>query len=211
MLQGTAEHWVARMQDVDERVVTAIQEVWPICQARFPSDAHEDNITRQIVALLQRRRTGRGRFLVRLQQTEVDLDANGDAVTVGRVDIAVIFALEYDATLVYECKRLNVVPSSGGKKSLATEYVVEGMMRFICCRYGSGVSLGGMLGYVMDGNVDKAWAKVHRAISNHEDVLLLIDEPRILPLAGTVRRVASFHQRSRCVSPFQIRHMLLPL
>ena len=62
-----------------------------------------------------------------------------------------------------ECKRLRVKNKSG-LSHLADKYVDEGLRRFVDGRYSAGPPCGGMVGYVMDGNVAEAFATVRAAI-----------------------------------------------
>lgn len=58
-----------------------------------------------------------------------------------------------------ECKRLHV-RTTGGFKHLADSYVEEGMLRFATGKYGAGRSSGGMVGYVMDNDLEVAHRRV---------------------------------------------------
>ena len=58
-----------------------------------------------------------------------------------------------------ECKRLRVRRPSR-LVHLANEYVDQGMQRFVDEKYSKGLPCGGMIGYVMDGNVDEAFKRV---------------------------------------------------
>ena len=69
-----------------------------------------------------------------------------------------------------ECKRLNVTRKSGFKH-LADAYVEEGMQRFIDGQYSCGLPCGGMVGYVMDNQVETAFAKVQSEIAGRLEKL----------------------------------------
>lgn len=58
-----------------------------------------------------------------------------------------------------ECKRLHVRIKSGFKH-LADKYVTEGIQRFVDGEYSKGVPCGGMVGYVMDNDLDAAFRRV---------------------------------------------------
>lgn len=64
-----------------------------------------------------------------------------------------------------ECKRLHVRTDSGFRH-LAAEYVTEGMQRFVDGAYSKGVPCGGMVGYVMDDDLDTAVERVRREIES---------------------------------------------
>lgn len=62
-----------------------------------------------------------------------------------------------------ECKRLRVRTQSG-LKHLADEYAEKGLQRFVDGKYSAGLPCGGMLGYVMDNQVDDALESIQREI-----------------------------------------------
>ena len=64
-----------------------------------------------------------------------------------------------------ECKRLHVMRKSGFV-DLAGAYVEKGMQRFVDGQYSSGLPCGGMVGYVMDNEVKKAFDKVRDSIAD---------------------------------------------
>jgi hypothetical protein len=66
-------------------------------------------------------------------------------------------------SFVVECKRLRV-GSDSGFKHLADKYVEEGVQRFVDGRYACNLPCGGMLGYVMDNQLDDAFSKVQAEI-----------------------------------------------
>lgn len=47
---------------------------------------------------------------------------------------------------------------------MATEYVIQGMMRFVTGKYASSVDNGGMIGYVLDGKGEEATISVDQNI-----------------------------------------------
>ena len=91
----------------------------------------------------------------------------GDAAgrQVGRIDMRFCHGYREDVYFAFECKRLNVVGNAGRRDSLAGEYVGEGMMRYLEGKYAGGLDKGGMLGYVMDGDVAGAVGSVGKSIA----------------------------------------------
>lgn len=210
MKLGEGGRWRSRMLDIDDTFTQAVLLVWERCRVRLSSDNHEDDITKELVLLLLRQRKGTVPFRIVYQPSDVVADEKGNAVIAGRHDIRLDFAMDDDASLIYECKRLNVVKDKK-KSGLATEYVTDGMMRFISCQYSPRVSQGGMLGYVMDGQLADSSKRVRSAIDIHASVLLMQGAPTTLPSTKTVMRFATRHLRTHCASPFRLRHLLLAL
>jgi hypothetical protein len=93
----------------------------------------------------------------------------------GRTDLMFLYstgAYKPWPYFVIESKRLHVTFPCGWQP-LISEYVTghQGMMCFIDQRYAQGLAAGGMLGYVFDGQIDKARASVGASIaSNHRQL-----------------------------------------
>lgn len=120
-------------------------------------DEHEDRTSvRLYSAMVKKQDRQAHRFLIRYQDVEVDTDL---ARETGRKDI--VFFPGYDTDLYFclEAKRLNA-RVNGVMKSLADEYVKEGMQRYVDGKYGRHVHHAGMLGYVLDGDVARAMKNV---------------------------------------------------
>lgn len=208
---GGMERWQSRMRDVDAAFREAVRSAWAQCRKGLASDGHEDHISAKLVALLRRQRTRTIPYNIVYQPSDPVLDQAGTPYIRGRHDIRVIFALgDDDAALIYECKRLNVV-RDGKKSTLATEYVTDGMMRFVTCQYAPRLRQGGMVGYVMNGELADGGGKVRQAILVHAVSLCLEEEP---PPAIDDLKADEFtttHQRLDCASPLRLNHLLLPL
>lgn len=87
----------------------------------------------------------------------------------GRSDVMFLFSTHEQKPWPYfviESKRLHVTFPSGRKQGLIWEYVTgkQGMMCFIEQRYGQGLASGGMLGYVFDGDVERARISIATSI-----------------------------------------------
>lgn len=83
-----------------------------------------------------------------------------------------------------ECKRLHVRTESGFKH-LADQYVTEGMQRFVNGEYSKGAPCGGMIGYVMDNDLETAFRRVRAEIKNrHRDLQIPNRQSDKAPLCG---------------------------
>lgn len=83
---------------------------------------------------------------------------------------------------VIESKRLHVEFPSGWQ-SLVSEYVTghQGMMCFVDGRYSNGLLSGGMLGYVFDGDIEKAQSSVLASVEANRKQLKCEVEPPFQP------------------------------
>lgn len=146
-------------------------------------DDHEDDISVKLyAALLRSKDRQRHMFLIDYQSVEVDVDLDKE---IGRKDI--VFRPTLSDERVYFCleaKRLNAVVS-GIRRSLADEYVKEGMQRFVDGKYSRFVSHGGMLAYVLDGQITRAIKNVENNIRTHRKNLGMDDNGELV--ASTIR------------------------
>ncbi|MBM4038258.1 MAG: hypothetical protein FJ290_07050 [Planctomycetes bacterium] len=119
-----------------------------------------------------------------------ELDA-ATGTELGRIDLRFSHGHREDVYFAFECKRLNVVGSGGRLPSLAGEYVQEGMMRYVEGKYAGSLDKGGMLGYVMNGDVPAAIGAVGRSITARRMELKLsnggLERSSIVPAEDRVR------------------------
>ena len=207
MIVGDAAAWANHFTTFDERFLERIVDVWPATVALLPGQPDEDTITINLVQHLSKDEVVRRiSHWVEYQYEPFGLAADGSWFSKGKIDIAVLFDRERERYLAYECKRLNVI-SNGGRSSLATVYVTQGMMRFITEQYAENLPLGCMLGYVMDGDLTFALNKVDAAIKGHPPLTLQHGPTAIAPI-GPAIRITTGHIRGGDVF-IELRHALL--
>ncbi len=122
-----------------------------------------------------------GPLQIHLQPEIVTPDADPEKNTPeGRLDLKVSCDLGYETYFAIEAKRLRVsLPSrffSG-----APEYVKDGMVRFITGQYAPFMQASAMLGYVYDGDTEKARADIDRQIQKKAKELKLKGLKRLGP------------------------------
>jgi hypothetical protein len=207
MLVGDVEAWAQKFATFDDRFLERIVAVWPACVAALPGQSLENAITINLVHLLGKDpEVRRLCHWIEYQYEPFGIAANGSKYSKGEIDMAALFDWERERYLAYECKRLNIaVP--GGRSSLATAYVTEGMMRFLTEQYGEGLPFGCMLGYVLDGDIDFALERITAAITAHAP-LNLLSGPDSMAAVGSASRFSTNH--SRASSEIELRHALLP-
>ena len=211
MLIGDPEHWIAHFRSLDARFLECVLAVWPTCVAVLPENPDEDTITINLVDILSRNARARRLFHhLAYQHEPFGYTADGWAYSKGKIDMALLLDQERERYLAYECKRLNVA-RDGTTRSLATPYVLEGMLRFITEQYAADLPVGCMLGYVLDGNVNAAKAKVRTAINSCSADIVLVGKPTDRQSVGAIQRLSSLHRRPPNGSDIEIRHALLPL
>ena len=210
MLVGDPTHWIAQFRSLDARFLECVLAVWTRCVAVLPENPDEDTITINLVNILSRDSKARRLFHhLAYQHEPFGYTANGWAYSKGRIDMALLLDQERERYLAYECKRLNVV-RNGTTSSLATPYVLQGMLRFITEQYAADLPVGCMLGYVLDGNVNTARTKVRAAISSNSARIGLVGKATETQPVGPIRRLSSLHRRASNGVDIEIRHALLP-
>lgn len=155
-----------------ESALALTLDAWSHLTPPTEDELEERTSIRLYAAMVKNQDRQRHRFLIRYEDVEVDTDL---ALETGRKDI--VFFPGHDGELYFclEAKRLNA-RVDGVMKSLADEYVKNGMQRFVDGKYSRAVHHAGMLGYVLDGDVSRAMTNVLNNIRRRY-VNLGMDEP----------------------------------
>jgi len=152
------------------QIIALVLEGWETFDKHSRDDL-EVPITMRFCCCL-RAHKNRSRLLFRIEYESVELELESGTV-VGRIDLRFCHGYREDVYFAFECKRLNVVNRAGRRRSLATEYVRDGMMRFVEGKYAAGLDKGGMLGYVMNGAAPSAIETVGDAVACRRQQLRL--------------------------------------
>jgi hypothetical protein len=208
-LVGTPSEWVNLIDTLVPNILDLLVATWQQMPP-LATNTREDPTTEAFCRLLrQNRNSGNLPFNIHIQMIELDPTAGQDQ---GRMDIAFQpLVPREDIYFCLECKRLNVA-SGGGVRAYASEYVNHGMVRFVRGQYSAMVRHGGMLGYVLDGNITRAIQNVGDAIQTHHATLGMQSPGEMLP--STIRPQQPLiretrHTRSLNPSSFQIHHLFV--
>ena len=196
MLTGSLENWLPHFRGVEEQVKDAVKAIWPSCigplQTKKDMMTHEDRITEHLVHSLIQSKSVPGR--IEYQYSLLIEDIDGNVSMSGKIDFVVTIGNDEDVYLACECKRLNI-PYQARTRGLASEYVEEGLMRFITGQYSNGLPVAMMLGYVMDARIDQARCGVMRVIRQRATSLGLLSEQET-PIAEEL--LLRFHTTHSC-------------
>ena len=206
-IAGIPTEWANLLDSLVPEILNLVIASWEEMPSPAPDDK-EDNITIALCRALMRNRTTRGLpFQIRTQVVELDPMPGQD---LGRLDIVFILLVpREDIYFCLESKRLNVV-KNGEIRAYASEYVTFGMLRFVTGQYAKAVRHGGMLGYVLDGNVSRAMANVEANIQRHHVALCMTSPGEFLPsmtLKDDPRARETHHQRAHEPTSFCIHHL----
>jgi hypothetical protein len=86
----------------------------------------------------------------------------------GRIDIEIIYSLSDEPDLRVECKRVSATVSDR-RTDLATEYVDEGVLRFVGDKYGHGHVWGVMIAFVIDGEFADAASIIAKYVAEYHN------------------------------------------
>ena len=182
---GDPAAWLRQYRSLDQHMMALVATVWPRCIADLPVQPDEDTITIQLVDALSRDPGARRLGVIEYQFEPFGHRPDGIAYSKGKIDMAVLLDRTRRQYLAYECKRLSVI-RGGKRRSLATQYVMEGLRRFITGQYAEGLPVGCMLGYVLDGDVPFARAKVIEALKRRKQEVgfVGVSPPTVTPLSA---------------------------
>jgi hypothetical protein len=206
-LVGEPGEWPELIESLVPNILALVISTWASMPA-MPMTPREDPITEQLWRLLRMNRDSSGLpFQIHTQMVELDPSAGEDQ---GRMDIVFLpMVPREDIYFCFECKRLNV-PNNGGVRSLASEYITHGMMRFVRGQYATRVHHGGMLGYVLDGKVPSAIQSVGHLIKKRHEELRMQPPGEMEPSSirsDDQRARETRHVRKDRSKPFLIHHM----
>ena len=209
MIHGDGSDWLPHFRNLAERLEPHLVSVVPQCAALLGPRAGEDEMTRCLVHRLTADATVRRFAGVEYQFEPFSVDTEGRVESLGKIDLVVWAAGGWprEVYLAYECKRLSV--EEPRRRSLASEYVTEGVIRFVTEQYSEALPLACMLGYVLNGDVHKATHKVQSAIRIEAQNICLVEGPRDLASRDRCNQFATTHTRARSGTRIVIRHLLV--
>lgn len=206
---GNAEQWHDLLASLVPDIVKLINEAWATMPP-IPPDAKEDPVSEALCRRLRAMRTLSDLPLqVHTQLVELDSEADVDQ---GRIDIVFVPLIATESIyFALECKRINVLQADGSIRRYFSEYVVHGLTRFVSGQYSSSVCHGGMLAFVLDGDVDAALTGVVSNIVDKRDVLGLkdaeIQHSRFAPSNDNMRETN--HERSSPMNDVLVQHFFM--
>lgn len=206
---GSPEDWVDFIETQVPAILALVIETWETMSPPA-GDELEDVVSE---ALCRSLRISRNRcdlpFRIDTQLVELDPALGQDQ---GRMDI--VFSPGVSRESIYfalECKRLHVRGSKGVRPYYA-EYVQYGMLRFVRGQYASAVRHGGMLAFVLDGDIAGATAGVEGNIRENLRGLGMDAPGGFQASTGRPdddRARETRHRRNDQLAPFVIQHLFM--
>jgi hypothetical protein len=198
-----------------DRLVTDILETLVVSWERMPKPAPntiETRITRRFAVFIRQEKDRRQLpFRVSVESSLTNPVTYAEA---GRIDLSLHPAgsSQEDLYFAFETKRLRV-RSDGAVHANTGEYVGnEGMRCFITGQYSTGLPQGGMIGYVMDGQVAAAKAAIKKRIQADAATLQLITGADLAASRHLPAETRAAETRHRLHAREMIlHHLFLPL
>jgi hypothetical protein len=210
MVIGDAEIWSDTFpQELVPRLVDLVTDTW----ASFPKPSSSDRevpITRRFKHVLKQAKDFK-RLPIRVEREPAEDDPN-TGEELGRIDLKFLPAISAreEVYFAFECKRLNAV-IGGVRRSLAPEYVTEGMMRFVTGQYASLGTHGGMIGYVLDGSGPDAISSVDENVRSRLVELCMSTSSGLQPssLRPVNNLIRETNHNLLPQRPFRLHHLFL--
>jgi hypothetical protein len=206
---GIPSEWLDLIDSLVPDIVNLVVATWEEMPA-LSQDAREDPTTEMLCRLLRMNRNASALpFQIQIQMVDLDPAMGEDQ---GRMDITFCpLVPREDIYFCLECKRLNVM-KGGERRAYATEYVVNGMVRFVRGQYAAIVRHGGMLGYVLDGDLKRAMENVSCAIQTNYANLAMQAPGEMRPSSlfpDDLRIRETHHNRQQNAESFRLHHMFM--
>jgi hypothetical protein len=184
---GVPDCWKSLIESLVPDILHLLVSTWDSMPAPV-SDAREDPTTEEFCRCLRKNRAACDLpFQIHTQLVELD-PSLGEGQ--GRMDIVFVpLVPREDVYFCLECKRLNVL-SDERVRPYTSEYITHGMLRFIKRQYAPQMRHGGMLGYVLDGDVEQAVKNVCKLIQSRYEELKM-------PPPGNATQSSIFPQDAR--------------
>jgi len=146
-------------------------------------------------------------------EREVSIDDPETGKEIGRIDLCLTYDHRSGVYFAFECKRLNVIDKNSRTSSLAKEYVMKGMTRFVGSepQYSIGLKQGGMIGYVMNGKIDTAIASVNKQVKDNYIDLQMKSPNGLNPSSRLTNKFLRESLHHLPNQEFTIHHVFLPV
>ena len=135
------------------------------------------------------------------------MDSEGEVT--GRIDLKFSQGFDENVYFSLECKRLRVRPHSRFD-TLANKYVTQGMFRYFTGQYAKGLNKGGMLAYIMDGEVEAAIYDVTKSVEKNRIPLYMGSDDTLCISRLSSQQVRETYHNYGPDSRFMIYHIFLP-
>lgn len=207
----TSEELFRRKLFPDEDIPKIVQDLLDACAGmdRRSKRDKETHLTKRVYAsLLRMKRYKDGPLQPLPEHPQYKLAENGEIVETGRADISFSCGRGWETYFIVEAKRL-FISFSRRKDSLLSEYIDDGMCRFVSGQYAASQQKAAMLGYVFDEELPTARGKLASAIGGKAPQLQLAPGAGLCQASLSVRPPVDETLHALPGRPFTIYHILV--
>lgn len=175
---GDPSYWsVLFPEELIPDIIDLVTNTWEMFPKPAPDDGEVPITQRFRIALIKSKRLVK--LLVRIERESYEDDLE-TGEHIGRLDLKFIppNSVAEENYFTFECKRLNALVN-GTIRRYASEYVQLGMMCFSDEQYAYAQVHGGMIGYVLDGDVAHAVRLVAENMAANREALKMRDPARL--------------------------------
>ncbi len=210
---GNAKEWKRDLfpHELIPEILELVINAWKISPKPNPLDL-EVSISEELIKKIRIEKNRRGDLPFHVWAEVKTLDTQAE--NQGRTDIlfAYLGTPKEEIHFVFECKRLRIpYPPPSRLATNNSGYVNDqGMMCFITGKYSGSVTNGGMIGYVMDGQIKEAITSVGKLIKTKRFSLKLakdtgLEHSSIMDDSQNIRET----RHVLCKRNFTIHHIFL--
>ncbi len=116
----------------------------------------------------------------------------------------------HEVHFTWECKRVADVREDESYKNLISEYIKEGIFRFVDEEYATGLEDAGMLAYVLAGDIPTIVHEINKSMHNHQRKRRLSASDHLelaAPISTFAYAYQSCHKRVNNISNIQLYHL----
>ena len=201
---GDANLWADLFPDhLIPEILKLVVDTWQSFSKPSSTD-HEVAISRRFCEDMRREKDKRILpFRISPESSETDPISGKE---IGRIDIRFTHGYRERVYFAFECKRLRI-----NRATPNTHVYVgrDGMMCFIDEKYASDLNSGGMIGFVMDGDVPQAIAAVSKTIRKKTTELRLVSGTEMTPSSFVPNEPVTETYHMISAKQFTIYHLFL--
>ncbi|MCP4702216.1 MAG: hypothetical protein GY862_35960 [Gammaproteobacteria bacterium] len=210
---GDAVQWAASFsKELIPQILELVVEAWRGFQKKPEPYEAEVPLSLRLAEQLSTEIKQRGLpLIVRPQESAIESGKRPETTVHIDVLLNAANAKEQELCFTFECRRLRT-PYQDRAYSSAMKYTgKEGMMRFIAGEHGNSLTVGGMIGYVMDGNLKPALKQLKNALDKNRADLCMNPKTDLSSSSESKEKTVKETKHTVSGREFTIYHILLPV
>ena len=208
-IEGSPKQWSDFLSDLIPDILLLVIKTWG--KYKKPDDIIlEVPINKWFAERMRQEKNKQGDLPFKICP-EVSIPDPNTGKELGRIDILFdpVYTINEHVYFAFECKRLHIIYDKRMETNTGEYIGDDGMMCFITGKYSEELPSGGMIGYVMDGDVYSAILTIKKAIKKQNNTLCLcpntsLEDCSLLPNEKQVKET-----KHKINNDFTIYHVFL--